>query len=142
MAQIDEAIDTLAVQPSVSSDGLGLIGFSLGAYFGLQVAQHQPDAIEAIVAFYGTYSGDLSEMRAAFQGHYAEKDEFEPREAVDQLDQTLTGMRLEANFFIYEGTGHWFFEADRAAYHAESARLAWEWMVKFLHEKLDAQSSV
>jgi len=46
-------------------------------------------------------------------------------------------MGLEAIFFIYQGAGHWFFEADHPAYHAESARLAWEWTVKFLHQKLD-----
>src|SRR4051794_36199504 len=139
-AQLDAAIDFLAVHPAVSSDGLGLIGFSLGANWGLYIAQHQPDAIAALVAFYGTYDGDLSQMRAAFQGHFADNDEFEPRAAVDQLDHTLTSMGLEATFFVYQGTGHWFFEADRPAYHAESARLAWEWMLKFLHEKLETSA--
>ena len=138
IAQIDGAIDFLASHPAVSSDGLGLVGFSLGASWGLYIAHHQPDPIAAAVVFYGTYNGNLSGMRAAFQGHFAESDEFEPREEVEQLEQTLTGMGLEANIFIYEGTGHWFFEADRSAYHAESARLAWGWMVKFLHEKLDS----
>jgi carboxymethylenebutenolidase len=137
IAQIDEAIDFLAAHSAVSRDGLGLVGFSMGANWGLYTAHHQPDAIAAVAVFYGTYNGNLSGMRAAFQGHFAENDEFEPREGVDQLEQRLTGMGLEANIFIYEGTGHWFFEADRSAYHAESARLAWEWMVKFLHEKLD-----
>ncbi len=137
IAQLDEAIDFLKAHPAVSSANLGLVGFSLGASWGLYVAHHRPDAIGAMVAFYGTYDGDLSQMRAAFQGHFAENDEFEPREALEQLDQTLTGMNLEANFFVYSGTGHWFFEADRPAYHPESARLAWEWTIKFLHEKLE-----
>ncbi len=114
-----------------------MVGFSLGAYLSLWLANHQPDVIAAVVVFYGTFGGDdLSQMRAAFQGHYAETDPFEPREEVEKLEQMLTGLGLEANFFVYEGTGHWFFEADRDAYHAESARLAWEWMLKFLREKL------
>ncbi|MEO8396286.1 MAG: dienelactone hydrolase family protein [Chloroflexota bacterium] len=137
IAQIDGAIDFLTVHPAVSSDGLGLVGFSMGANWGLYTAHHQPEAIAVLVVFYGTYNGNLSEMRAAFQGHFAENDDFESREGVEQLEQTLTGMGLEANVFFYEGTGHWFFEADRPAYHPESARLSWEWMVKFLHEKLD-----
>ena len=89
-----------------------------------------------MVGFYGTYGGNLGEMRAAFQGHFAENDEFEPLEGVAQLEEALTGQGLEANIFIYKGTGHWFFEADRPAYHAESADLAWERMVEFLREKL------
>ncbi len=141
-ALIDQAVDFLAAHPAVAAaraDGsaLGVVGFSMGAGFAFWLANQQPDVIAAVVAFYGTYGdGDLSQMRAAFQGHYAETDPFESREEVEKLDQMLTGMGLEANFFVYEGTGHWFFEADRDAYHAESARLSWEWMLKFLREKL------
>lgn len=134
--QLDEAVDALKAHPAVGSSDLGLVGFSLGANLGLYMAHHRPDAIAAVVAFYGTYDGNLAEMRAAFQGHFAESDEFEPREAVEALEKTLTGQGLEATFYVYEGTGHWFFESDRSAYHGESARLSWEWMVKFLREKL------
>lgn len=136
IATLDAAVDGLKAHPAVSSADIGVVGFSMGANWGLYMAHHRPDAIGAMVAFYGTYSGNLEGMRAAFQGHFAENDEFEPRESIEVLDQTLTEMNLEATFFVYEGTGHWFFEADRDAYHAESARLSWEWMVKFLHEKL------
>lgn len=138
IAQVDEAIDTLKAHPAVTSADLGLVGFSMGASWGLYIAHHRPDAIGAMVAFYGTYGGNLADMRAAFLGHFAESDEFEPREAVEQLDQMLTGMGLEATFYIYEGAGHWFFEADRAAYHAESARLAWDWTLQFLRDRLPA----
>lgn len=102
----------------------------------MYLAHHRPDVVGALVAFYGTYDGDLSNMRAAFQGHFAEADDYEPREALEALDATLTGMSLEATFFVYSGAGHWFFEADRMAYHPESARLSWEWTLKFLREKL------
>ena len=136
VAKLDAAVDFLKAHPAVSSADFGLVGFSMGSNWGLWLAHHRPDAIGAMVGFYGTYNGNLEGMRAAFQGHFAELDAFEPREAVEQLDKTLTEMNLEATFFVYEGTGHWFFEADRPAYHAESARLAWEWTVKFLNEKL------
>lgn len=138
VARLDEAVDFLKAHPAVSSVDLGLVGFSLGASWGLYLAHHRPDAIGALVAFYGTYDGDLSAMRASFLGHFAESDEYEPREALEQLDQTLTGMNLEAAFYVYSGTGHWFFEADRAAYHPESTRLAWEWTLRFLREKLES----
>lgn len=136
IAQLDEALDYLRAHPAVTSADLGVIGFSLGASWGLYLSHHRPDVVDALVAFYGTYDGDLSNMRAAFQGHFAEADDYEPREALEALDATLTGMSLEATFFVYSGAGHWFFEADRMAYHPESARLSWEWTLKFLREKL------
>ncbi len=136
VAKLDAAVDTLKAHPAVSSTDLGLIGFSMGSNWGLWLAHHRPDAIGAMVGFYGTYNGNLEGMRAAFLGHFAESDEFEPRENVEALDKTLTEMNLEATFYVYEGAGHWFFESDRPAYHPESARLAWEWTTKFLHEKL------
>ncbi len=139
IARLDAAVDFLTAR--AASPDIGLVGFSLGASWGLYLAQHRPDAVAAMVAFYGTYDGDLSAMRAAFQGHFAENDDYEPREGLDQMDQTLTSMNLKSTFFVYAGTGHWFFEADREAYHPESARLAWEWMLKFLHAKLDQQSA-
>jgi len=137
IAQIDSAIDFLTVHPAVTSDGLGLVGFSMGANWGLYTAHHQPEAIAAVVVFYGTYGGNLSQMRADFQGHFAQNDDFEPLEGVAQFEKTLVDMGLETNLFIYEGAGHWFFETDRPAYHAESAQLAWDRTVKFLHDKLD-----
>ena len=136
-ARLDAALDFLKAHPAVSSADLGVVGLSLGASWGLWLANHRADVIGALVAFYGTFDGDLSQMRAAFLGHFAEHDDYEPREALEQLDQTLTARQLESTVYVYSGTGHWFFEADRPdAYHAESARLAWEWTIKFLHEKL------
>ncbi len=137
-ARIEASLDFLKAHPAVANgEQLGVVGFSLGAYWSLWLANQRPDAIAAVVAFYGTNGGgDLSAMRAAFLGHFAEADEFEPREGVEALEHTLTGQGLEATVFFYEGTGHWFFEADQPAYHAESARLSWEWTVKFLREKL------
>ncbi len=133
---VDQSLDFLSAHEGVVGDSIGVIGFSMGVWFGMGLAQQRPNVVGAVVAFYGTYSDDLSNMRAAFQGHYAESDDFEPREEVEKLDQTLSGAGLEATFFIYAGTGHWFFEADQPAYHAESARLSWDWTVKFLREKL------
>ena len=130
-------VDYLKAHPAVTSAELGVIGFSFGAAYSLWLATYLPDAIGALVVFYGTYEGlDMSPMRAAFLGHFAENDEYEPREGVEALDKALTDLKLDATFYVYEGTGHWFFEADRPAYHPESARLAWEWTVKFLNEKL------
>jgi carboxymethylenebutenolidase len=141
-AQLDEAVEFLKTHPAVTSTQPGVVGFSLGAYLGLHMANRRPDEIGAMAAFYGTYDGgELSAMRAAFLGHFAETDPYAPREDVEALEQTLTSMNLEATFHIYPGTGHWFFEADRTAYHPESARLAWERTLAFLRAKLEPTAS-
>ena len=133
---IKESADFLAVHAAVTGSELGIIGFSLGAGYAVWMSNLLPDTIGAVVLFYDAYCPDLSAAKAAFQGHYAETDAYCPREDVEKLEATLNQLNLEANFFVYSGTTHWFFEADRPAYHPESARLAWEWTVKFLHEKL------
>jgi carboxymethylenebutenolidase len=133
---VDEALDYLKNLPQVTSTDLGLIGVSFGAAWGLVMADRRPDVVGAMVLFYGVYNNDWKNIRAAFQGHYAENDPFEPREAVEELEKNLTDLKREANFFVYSGTEHWFFEPDRPQYHPESARVAYEATVKFLKEKL------
>ena len=81
---MNQSVDFLAAHPAVQGSALGVVGFSMGAGFALWLANQQPDVIAAVVVFYGTYGGgDLSQMRAAFQGHFAETDPFEPREEVE-----------------------------------------------------------
>lgn len=65
--------------------GLAVIGFSLGAYYALDLAAADPEHILSVVLFYGTGGGDYSNSRAAYLGHFADKDEFEPQSDVDNL---------------------------------------------------------
>jgi carboxymethylenebutenolidase len=117
--------------------GLAVIGFSLGAYYALDLAAAAPEQIRTVVLFYGTGGGDFSNARADYLGHFAENDEYEPQANVDQLAEALRragkGPLGEVTFYHYPGTGHWFFEADRAqAYNPAAAELAWERTLAFL----------
>ena len=97
-------VDYLKAHPAVSSTDIGVIGFSFGAAYSLWLATERPDVVGALVIFYGTYEGlDMSQMRAAFLGHFAEGDEYEPREGVEALDKALTELNLDATFYVYEG---------------------------------------
>lgn len=137
--QLNEALDHLKSLPQVTSADLGIVGISFGAAWGIEMTNARPDVVGALVLFYGSYTPDLSKTRAAVQGHFASDDEFEPRESVEGLEKALTDRGLEANFYVYEGQQHWFFEPDRPQYHPESARLAYEATVKFLKDKLPAR---
>jgi carboxymethylenebutenolidase len=113
--------------------GLAVIGFSLGAYYALDLAAADPERVRKVVLFYGTGGGDFSRSQAAYLGHFAENDVYEPASDVDQLEQALKRAGRPVTFHRYPDTGHWFFEPDRRdAYNEAAAHLAWERTLAFL----------
>jgi carboxymethylenebutenolidase len=113
--------------------GLAVIGFSMGAYYALDLAASDPQHIRSVVIFYGTGGGDYSRSKAAYLGHFAENDQFEPHSGVDALEADLRRAGRPVTFYHYPGTGHWFFEPDRPqAYNPAAATLAWDRTLAFL----------
>jgi carboxymethylenebutenolidase len=130
------ALDALKAHPAVTGEGLGAVGFSLGALFALQVADQRPADIAAVVVFYGGEGPVASPLSVL--GHFAERDGWgaDPPE-VQELKKMLLDAGGEALFHTYPGTQHWFFESDvTAAYHEEAATLAWTRTVEFLRNRL------
>jgi carboxymethylenebutenolidase len=112
---------------------MAVIGFSLGAYFGLELAANAPAGIRRVVIFYGAGEGDFGESQAEFLGHFAEVDEYESQEFTDALEAQLRAAGRPFTLHRYPGTGHWFFEADRTdAFDAAAAELAWARTLAFL----------
>ena len=115
---------------------IAVLAFSLGAYYALHLAADAPDLIHAVVLFYGAGPGDYSAAKAAYLGHFAENDPYETPENVDALEAELRDTGHEVTFYRYPGTGHWFFEPDRAdAYDPAAASLAWERTLAFLKQR-------
>lgn len=115
------------------STGITVIGFSLGAYYALELSNTHPEAIRSVVIFYGTGPTDFSQSQADYLGHFAAADEFEPQESVDELEEALKGAGRPVTFYRYDDTGHWFFEPDRVdAYDSAAASLAWDRTLAFL----------
>lgn len=122
---------------AIAGAKIGVIGFSLGAYWASWLADSRPDDVCALVLFYGMRT--LGKSRVAVMGHFAEDDNYTPVTRVRKLEKQLKSAGREASIFIYPGTRHWFFEKNRLdAYDAEAARLAWDRTLKFLeaHSKL------
>ncbi len=135
------AVEDLSKRSAVTGKGLGTIGFSFGGYWALWLASQRPEAVRAATIFYSTGEGDFQQSRAAFLGHFAEADPFEPEAGVKQLEKTLKDASRPTTFYTYPGTGHWFFEKDRQdAFNAQAAQLAWERTLAFLHEQLEGAS--
>ena len=84
-ALVLSALDALSQHPAVSGKGLGVIGFSMGGYWALWLAAQKPDQVRAVTVFYSTGEGDFAQSNAAFQGHFAAQDPYEPEAGVKTL---------------------------------------------------------
>lgn len=136
-AIVQGALAHLRGLPATGGRPVGVLGISMGAAWALTATNMAPDDIGAVAVLYGTAGEvDFSATRAAFQGHFAEEDPFEPTEAVQELEGYLRAAGREAAFFTYPGVTHWFFEADRPEYNAEAAEQVWDRTVAFLRERL------
>ena len=135
-AEIAEATKFLSERAGQAERGLAVIGFSLGAYYALDLSAADPEHIRSVVIFYGTqgdFFSDFSNSKADYLGHFAENDEYESQSNVDNLEARLRGADRPVTFHIYPGTGHWFFEPDRPqAYNQAAASLAWDRTLAFL----------
>jgi carboxymethylenebutenolidase len=123
-------LSDLAGQPA-----LAVIGFSLGAFFALDLSVRMPDLVRKVVVYYGTGPSDFSGSQAAYLGHFAENDPFEGEEEIANLEEALQRSGRAATIYHYPSTGHWFAEPDRAdAYNEPAATLAWGRTLNFLRQ--------
>jgi carboxymethylenebutenolidase len=135
--EIAQAVAFLSQQVDRPDQGVAVVGFSLGAFYALDLATTHPKEIRAVVVFYGTGVFDHGDSQASYLGHFAEDDPYEPQENVDALEESLKQAGRPATIYRYPSTGHWFFEPDRAdAYDPDAATLAWDRTLNFLRESL------
>jgi len=135
-AEIAEAVLFLNERVGPSARGLCVIGFSMGAYYALNLSASDPEHIRSVVIFYGTGPADFTTSKASYLGHFAENDQFEPPSNVNGLEASLKSAGRPVTFHHYPGTGHWFFEPDRLdAYNAPAASLAWDLTLAFLKQQ-------
>lgn len=132
-AEIVEAAKFLGERAGQSGNSLAVVSFSLGVYYALDLAAAHPDYVHSVVIFYGSGGSEFSGSRAAYLGHFAEKDVYVPQSEVDALEESLRRAGRPVTFYQYPGTGHWFFEPDRLeAYNQAAASLAWDRTLAFL----------
>jgi carboxymethylenebutenolidase len=136
----DEVVPTLGQHPRVGGGPVGVIAVSLGVYYALQLLTYIPEQLGAVVVFYGAGGVDFGEagrvFQGAFQGHFAENDVYEPKSNQDDLWASLQTAGIDATFYEYPGTSHWFIESNQPTYNAAAAELAWQRTVAFLKAQL------
>jgi carboxymethylenebutenolidase len=133
LGEVKEAIGILSAQPGFVGPGVGAIAFSLGGWFALSLGEN----VRAVVLYYSGSDVTDVKVNAPIQGHFADDDEFEPREQVEQFRDRLLAEGRRVDFHFYSGTRHWFFEENQAGYYdAGAAGKSWERTVAFLRESL------
>ena len=131
--EIAQAAEHLRAICGAKNRAIGVVGFSLGGYWALWFAEQKASAVAVTVVFYASRNGDYRHSPSAFQFHLAERDDYVAASGVKKLERQLSAASKDAEFYIYPGTAHWFFESDRAdAYNAQAAKLAWSRTVEFL----------
>jgi carboxymethylenebutenolidase len=132
-AEVAEAAMFLARHAGLSDGDLAVVGFSLGAYYAINLSAALPGYIRYVVLFYGTGPANFNKSRAAYLGHFAEDDQYEPRSYAEEMKQALKRAGRPVTFYLYKDTKHWFFEPDRTQnYNKAAADLAWERTLAFL----------
>jgi carboxymethylenebutenolidase len=138
------AVDALLAMPETTGDAVGVVGFCVGGGLALYLATLKPE-VAAAVSYYGFprqgLDWDLSAVKGAVLGHYAEVDDFAPRELADQIERELRDAGVRVTFHHYPGTQHAFFNDTRPEVHdPEASELSWRRTLDFLHEQLDGRS--
>jgi carboxymethylenebutenolidase len=134
--EILAAAQALKSQPELAQRPIGVIGFSLGARWALDLMESNPTDIAATVLFYGTRGGEYGQSQSAFLGHFAETDEYVSASGRKKLEKVLKAAGKTVEFHVYPNTRHWFFESDNPAYDPQAAALAWERTLAFLKTHL------
>ena len=135
------AVDFLQAHPLVRGHGVAVVGFCMGGGLAVWLATLRPDAVRAVVPFYGIAPDgaepDWSALTAAVEGHYAEDDDLAGPEAVAAFESRLVDLGKEVRIFTYPGTRHAFFNDTRPeVYDDDAARQAWVRTLEFLRAKL------
>jgi carboxymethylenebutenolidase len=136
------AVDYLGGHDAVTSDGVGVVGFCMGGGLALWLGTLRPDAVKAVVSYYGIIpwpaaQPDYTKLRAAVQGHYAENDDFADPESVRKLEEELKGLGKDVDFHTYSGVGHAFTNHHRPdVFHEAHSQSAWERTVAFFRRHL------
>jgi carboxymethylenebutenolidase len=130
------ALAYLHDHPAVRGGAQGALGFSMGGGWAIFLSELAPAELAAVVVFYGTGGADFAAARAAYLGHFAEGDEWEPDEEVHQMEAAMRAAGREVTLYTYPDVNHWFFEANRPEYDRDAAELAWQRTCAFLRERL------
>jgi carboxymethylenebutenolidase len=133
------AIQFVLEQKEVTGGKIGTVGFCMGGQLSLYAACANA-SVGACVDFYGIHPNvhpNIAGLQAPVLGFFAEKDGSVTPDAARKLEAQLKSAGKQAEFHIYPGVSHAFFNDTRAeVYSAIYAKQSWERMLIFFREHL------
>jgi carboxymethylenebutenolidase len=146
LSDIQAAIDHLKGLSVVKADGMGCIGFCFGGHVAY-LAATLPD-ITATASFYGagipawcpgesdTTLDRTKDITGTIHCFFGEEDASIPPNDVNAIETQLKEHNISYKIFTYPGAEHGFFCDQRASYHADAAKDAWEKVQTLFRETL------
>lgn len=118
-----------ALRPT--ADKIAISGFCTGGTWAF-ISASELD-LDAAVIFYGTDVHDHLDrtLNCPTLMHYGDVDHILPIETIRKIEATYP----EAEFHVYPGAGHAFYNPEQANHHADAASLAHDRSVAFLNRQ-------
>jgi carboxymethylenebutenolidase len=133
------AVQFLVNHEAAAGDRVGVVGFCMGGQLSLFAATKNP-SIGACVVYYGIHpevKPDLASLKAPVMGFFAENDAMVPPAAVEDLRRRIEAAGGSADFTVYPGTDHAFFNDTRTEVHDPAAAGdSWKRMLAFYRTNL------
>jgi carboxymethylenebutenolidase len=118
---------------------IGSIGWCLGGGWSLQTALLYPDALDAMVMYYGRLTTDRTELatlEVPMLGLFGGLDESIPVTEVQEFRDTLAQLGKRADVRIFPRADHAFANPSGGNYNERAAAEAWDVTLSFLAEHL------
>lgn len=134
------AVDYLVGLDAAAGDTVGCVGFCMGGGLSLWLASLRTQ-VGACVVYYGVLppgaAPDYAKLPAPVLGHFAENDQFANPAAARDMESKIKAAGQQAEFHIYPGTDHAFFNDTRPEiFNAEAAKQSWERTLAFFRQEL------
>ncbi|GIW39680.1 MAG: carboxymethylenebutenolidase [Candidatus Binatia bacterium] len=147
---LEALVSSLAGDPKVDGDRIGVTGFCMGGRIAFLVACRD-SRIRAAVPFYGggitaSRSGTgkapldyAPELRSPMLLFFGGRDPFIPLDEVERIRARLSELGKDAEVVVYPDAPHGFFCDDRNTYRPDAAADAWRRMLEFFAKHLGAR---
>lgn len=125
---------------SEGSGSIGVVGWCFGGGWALRTGLLIPDAIDAVVMYYGrpiTDEQELAALEAPLLGIFGAEDGGIPVDTVRELEAALDGLGKRATIEIFPGVGHAFANPSGNNYQPEAAERAWTMTLDFFRRQLE-----
>jgi carboxymethylenebutenolidase len=118
---------------------IGSIGWCLGGGWSLQTALLYPDALDAMVMYYGQVVADRSQLatlQVPVLGFFGGEDKSIPVREVQDFRDALLELGKNAEVLVYAGADHAFANPSGGNYNERFATESWEKTLEFLQRNL------